>query len=281
MVLDRDSAPRQGRGMAIEAHDARAVEALRRAGRAAAATLAWVGAKIRPGISTKTIDRWVRDHTRSLGATPSQLGYRGSGDEGAGQATRSPKHNQGFPAAVCTSRNQVVCHGIPSEREVLLPGDIVNVDVTSCLGGYHGDTSATFIVGDARPEARHVVEVARRCRDIGVSAVRDGARLGDIGAQIEAFARQEGCSIVREFGGHGIGRKMHMDPHVPYVGVPGTGIRLRAGMAITIEPMVNLGGPEVRILEDGWTVVTADGQLSAQFEHTVLVTKTGAEILTQ
>jgi methionyl aminopeptidase len=184
---------------------------------------------------------------------------------------------------VCTSRNAVVCHGIPSPKEVLVQGDIVNVDVTTCLDGFHGDTSATFVVGDVHdvdPETLRLVDVARRCRDAGVAVVRDGARMGDIGAAIDALARAEGCSVVRDFGGHGIGRSMHQDPHVPHTGVKGAGMRLKAGMAITIEPMVNLGTHEVRMLGDGWTVVTADGKLSAQFEHTLLVTREGCEILT-
>jgi methionyl aminopeptidase len=182
---------------------------------------------------------------------------------------------------VCTSRNDVVCHGIPRPTERLATGDIVNVDVTTKLGGYHGDTSATFVIGEPSPEARHVVDVARRCRDAGVAVVRDGARLGDVGAAIAELAGREGCAVVREFGGHGIGREMHMDPHVAHVGVRGAGMRLRAGMTFTIEPMVNLGTAEVVILDDGWTVVTADGSLSAQFEHTVLVTRDGCEVLTR
>ncbi|HEY6463050.1 MAG TPA: M24 family metallopeptidase, partial [Polyangiaceae bacterium] len=143
-----------------------------------------------------------------------------------------------------------------------------------------GDTSATVAIGEPSPEARHVVDVARRCRDAGVSAVRDGARLGDVGAVIQELATREGCSVVRELGGHGIGRMMHAEPHVPHFGVRGAGLRLRAGMAITIEPMINLGGAGVRFLDDGWTVVTADGSLSAQFEHTVVVTRDGCEVLT-
>jgi methionyl aminopeptidase len=236
--------------------------ALRRAGRAAAGTLAHVAARLGPGVSTADIDAWVRADTARRGGTPSQLGY------------------QGFPAAVCTSRNHVVCHGIPRPEERLAPGDIVNVDVTTCLGGFHGDTSATFFVGEPSPEARHVVEVARRCRDAGIAAVREGARLGDIGAAIVELAHAEGCSVVRELGGHGIGRVMHAAPHVAHHGRRGSGARLRAGMVFTIEPMINLGGREVRFLDDGWTVVTADGSLSAQFEHTVLVTREGCEVLT-
>jgi methionyl aminopeptidase len=156
----------------------------------------------------------------------------------------------------------------------------VNVDVTTMLDGFHGDTSATFLIGEVSEEARRLVEVARRCRDAGVAQVRENARLGDIGAAIEELARKEGCSVVRDFGGHGIGRTMHAPPHVPHTGRRGSGIRLKAGMALTIEPMINLGGPEVQMLADGWTVVTADGSLSAQFEHTVLVTREGYEILT-
>jgi methionyl aminopeptidase len=228
----------------------------------AAATLTAIGARIRPGITTKEIDRWVRDDTAARGGGCSQLGYHG------------------FPAAVCTSRNEVVCHGIPSEHEVLEPGDIVNVDITTNAGGFHGDTSATFFIGDPSPEARHLVEATRRCLHAGIAEVRDGARLGDIGAAIEELAHREGLSVVREYGGHGIGRSMHEDPHVPHHGRRGSGLRLRAGMVITIEPMLNLGGPEVELLDDGWTVVTRDRSLSAQFEHTIYVTESGFEILT-
>jgi methionyl aminopeptidase len=248
--------------VAIEILSASEIELMRRAGQLAAATLALVGARLRAGMSTAEIDRLVREDTARRGGSPSQLGYHG------------------FPAAVCTSRNQVVCHGIPSARERLCPGDIINVDVTTNVGGYHGDTSATFIIGQASDEARRLVEVARRCRDAGIAVIREGARLGDIGAAIEELARAEGVSVVSEIGGHGIGRKMHADPHVAHTGRRGTGRRLKAGMALTVEPMVNLGGAGVRILDDGWTVVTADGSLSAQWEHTVLVLPDGYEILT-
>ena len=246
----------------VAIHGPREIEALRRAGAAAATTLAFVSERIRPGVSTAQIDAWVREHTAALGGTPSQLGFHG------------------FPAAVCTSRNEVVCHGIPRRDEVLASGDIVNVDVTTCLGGFHGDTSATWVVGEASAQTQRLVDIARACRDAGIAVVRDGARLGDIGAAIEEVARGAGVSVVREYGGHGIGRDMHMEPHVPHVGARGAGMRLRAGMALTIEPMVNAGGPEVRVLRDGWTVVTVDGSRSAQFEHTIVVTKDGCEITT-
>ncbi len=235
---------------------------MRRAGRAAAGTLAHVGRALRAGLSTADIDRLVREDTTRRGGRPSQLGFHG------------------FPAAVCTSRNHVVCHGVPSPTEHLVDGDIVNVDVTTCLGGFHGDTSATFCVGTPSPEARHVVETARRCRDVGIAVVRPGARLGDIGHAIQTLAHAEGCSVVHLFGGHGIGREMHEPPFVAHVGRPGDGLVLRAGTAFTIEPMINLGGPDVDVLADGWTVVTRDGRLSAQFEHTVLVTTDGHAILT-
>ncbi|MGZ6095585.1 MAG: type I methionyl aminopeptidase [Polyangiales bacterium] len=237
-------------------------EGMRRAGRVAAETLAFVGAKLRAGISTAQIDAWVREDTARRRGTPSQLGYHG------------------FPAAVCTSKNEVVCHGIPRRDELLREGDIVNVDVTTCFEGFHGDTSATFFIGEVKPEVRALVEVARACREAGISVVREGARLGDVGAAIEEHARRAGMGVVREYGGHGIGRKMHLPPHVSHVGTRGTGPRLRAGMCFTIEPMITLGSPEVRLLDDDWTVVTADGQPSAQFEHTILVTREGCEILT-
>jgi methionyl aminopeptidase len=248
--------------MAIEILNSSQIERMRRAGRVAAETLAFVGARLRPGMSTHEIDQLVREDTARRGGRPSQLGYHG------------------FPGAVCTSRNVVVCHGIPSAHEFLEPGDIINVDVTTELDGYHGDTSATFIVGEASADAQRLVEVARRCRDAGISVIREGARLGDIGAAISELARQEGVGVVTDFGGHGIGRRMHADPHVPHVGKRGAGVRLKTGMALTVEPMVNLGGAAVRALEDGWTIVTADGSLSAQWEHTVLVTAQGYEITT-
>lgn len=248
--------------MTIERFGADDLARLRRAGEAAAGTLAEVGAKLRAGVTTAQIDAWVREETARRGGRPSQLGYHG------------------FPAAVCVSRNHVVCHGVPSARERLADGDIVNVDVTTELDGFHGDCSATFVIGAASSEARALVEVARRCRDAGIAVVRPRARLGDIGAAIEEVARAAGVSVVTALCGHGIGRKMHEDLQVPHVGRRGTGIKLRPGMAFTIEPMVNLGRPEVRVLADGWTVVTADGSLSAQFEHTLLVTERGCEILT-
>jgi methionyl aminopeptidase len=249
--------------MAIVIHGADEIAKMRVAGQVAAGTLAYVASKLRAGTTTKDIDDWVREDTERRGALPSQLGYKG------------------FPAAVCTSRNEVVCHGIPNPTHVLLPGDIVNVDVTSNIDGFHGDTSATFQIGEVSDAARHVVDVCRRCLQAAIEVVKDGARLGDIGAAIVEIAAAEGCGVVEEFGGHGIGRKMHMAPHVPHAGKAGRGVRLRAGMIFTIEPMITIGHPRVVVLDDGWTAVTHDGSPTAQFEHTVLVTRTGHEILTQ
>jgi methionyl aminopeptidase len=248
--------------VSVEIFSAAEVVKLRRAGAVAAATLAHVGAKLRAGITTADIDAWVREDTSRRGAKPSQLGYKG------------------FPHAVCVSRNRVVCHGMPSVRERLEDGDIVNIDVTSHLDGFHGDCSATFLIGEASADARRLVDVARRARDAGIAVVRAGARLGDVGAAIDELARREGCSVVQEYGGHGIGRKMHAEPHVPHAAARGSGMRLRAGMAFTIEPMINAGRAAVKLLPDGWTVVTADDSLSAQFEHTVVVTEDGCEVTT-
>ena len=247
--------------MSVEIKTMRDVQAMRVVGRMAGETLLVIGRALRAGMTTDDINKLVYEDTIRRGARPSQLGYHG------------------FPKSVCTSRNEVVCHGIPGP-ERLEDGDIVNVDVTTELNGFHGDTSATFTIGEVSAEAQHVVDVTRRCMMAGIAAVRPDGRLGDIGAAIVALADREGCSVVSEYGGHGIGRRMHADPHVPHVGVRGEGIRLRTGMAITIEPMICLGKPKTRLLDDGWTVVTADGALTAQFEHTILVTAEGAEILT-
>lgn len=248
--------------MAIVIHGVHEIAAMRRAGAVAAATLAHVAGRIRAGITTAEIDAWVRADTAHRGAHPSQLGYKG------------------FPATVCTSRNEVVCHGIPSPHVRLEEGDIVNVDVTSNIGGFHGDTSVTFCLGEPSAPACHVVDVSRRGLADAIEVVRPGARLGDVGAAIEDLAHAEGCTVVTEFAGHGIGRHMHMPPQVVHTGPAGSGLRLREGMTFTIEPMITIGGPSLRILDDGWTVVTDDGSPSAQFEHTVLVTSRGAEILT-
>lgn len=248
--------------MKIKLYEGEALEKIRRACRSAAETLHFVCEQVRPGLSTADIDRLVRAETKRRGAEPSQLGYHG------------------FPAAVCTSRNDVVCHGIPREGDILGEGDILNIDVTSNLNGFHGDTSRMVRIGDVAPEATHLLDVVERCLDAGIQQVRPGAHFGDIGFAIARLAAREGCSVVRDYGGHGIGSEMHMAPHVSHVGRRGEGLRMKAGMVFTIEPMVNLGQPEVQTDDDEWTVRTVDGSWSAQMEHTVCVTEDGVEVLT-
>lgn len=237
------------------------LDAMRRAGRLAGQLLSQVGHWVQPGVTTQSIDDKVAAWTKERGAISAPLGYRG------------------FPRHCCISINDEVCHGIPGPR-VIQEGDIVNVDVTPILGGWHGDTNATFYAGAPSPEARHVTEVARKSLTIGLKQVRPGARLHDIGAAIQEYAEGQGCSIVRAYSGHGIGRIFHCEPTVPHFKPPGPGVKLKRGMCFTIEPMINLGVYDVDHLDDGWTVLTRDGALSAQFEHTIVVTKRGAEVLT-
>ncbi len=248
--------------MAIEIKSPREIDAIRKSCQMAAETLLLVGDNLRAGMTTEEINRLVHDDTVRRGAIPSPLNYHG------------------FPKSVCTSVNEVVCHGIPG-TQTLRDGDIINVDVTSFFGGFHGDTSATFYIGKPSPEARHLTEVARKSLELGIEQVRDGGRIGDIGAAIQEYAEGQGCSVVRQFVGHGIGRKFHEAPQVAHFGRRHSGDRMRTGMVFTIEPMINLGGWEVEVLEDDWTAVTRDGSLSAQFEHTVVVTRTGCEVLTR
>jgi len=250
------------RNKSVHIKTAREVELMRQVGRMAGETLHAVDALLRPGITTESINEFVHEHTLKMGATPAPLNYNG------------------FPKSVCTSVNHVVCHGIPGPQR-LVEGDIINVDVTHIFEGYHGDTSATFYVGEPSEQAKKVTETARRCLELGIAEVKPGARLGDIGAAIQEFAEGLGCGVVVDFVGHGIGRKFHEEPKVSHAGVRGRGERLRPGMTFTIEPMINLGSPDVEVLEDDWTAVTVDGELSAQFEHTLLVTQDGVEILTQ
>ena len=249
--------------MPIEIKSAKEIETMRVACQMAAETLLLVGEKLRAGMTTEEINTLVHEDTIRRGARPAPLNYRG------------------FPKSVCTSINDVVCHGIP-DNTVLKNGDIINVDITTFYGGFYGDTSATFYIGTPSPEARKVVEVARKSLDLGIAQVKEGARLGDIGAAIQEYVEGQGCSVVRDFVGHGIGRRFHEDPQVKHYGKRGAGERIKAGMTFTIEPMVNLGRFEVEIDPvDKWTVTTADGSLSAQFEHTVCVTKNGVDILTK
>ena len=249
----------------IEIMSSRDLERMRAACKLAADTLVMVGEHLRAGMTTDDINKLVHDYTLAHDAIPSPLNYHG------------------FPKSVCTSINEVVCHGIPGPQ-VLKDGDIINVDVTSYFpakDGFHGDTSATFYVGEPSADAKKVVEVARRCLELGIAEVKDNARLGDIGAAIQEYAQSQGCSVVRDYVGHGIGRVFHTAPQVPHYGKRGEGKRVKAGMVFTIEPMINLGRYECEVLADKWTVLTADRSLSAQFEHTIVVTQNGAEVLTQ
>jgi methionyl aminopeptidase len=242
---------------------------MREAGRFAAELLDVVAREIRPGLSTADIDRIVDEMTRARGGRSAPYGY-------GGRSGGTPP----FPAHCCTSVNDVVCHGIPDPGRVLEEGDIVNVDVTPVLAGYHGDTSRTFCVGEVSAVARRLVADTYRAMWLGIRAVRPGARTGDIGHAIQRFVEAQGYSVVREFTGHGIGRVFHTAPSILHYGTPGTGEPLLPGTTFTIEPMVNLGHWKTEILHDGWTAVTIDGTLSAQFEHTVLVTEEGVEVLT-
>ncbi len=238
------------------------IEKMRVAGRLAAEVLEILRPYVKPGITTEELDRIAHDHiTRVQQAIPAPLNYHG------------------FPKSICTSVNHQVCHGIPGPRK-LKKGDIINIDVTVLKDGYHGDTSKMFFVGEPTVLAKRVVRIAHECLVKGIEMVRPGIRLGDIGHVIQQHAERNGCSIVREYCGHGIGRGFHEEPQVLHYGEPGTGITLEPGMTFTIEPMVNAGRREVRLLADGWTVVTKDHSLSAQWEHTVLVTESGVEVLT-
>jgi methionyl aminopeptidase len=235
---------------------------MRAAGRAAAEVLMMIEPHVRAGISTEEIDRICHDYiVNTLGCIPAPLNYKG------------------FPKSVCTSVNHVVCHGIPGPK-VLKKGDLVNIDVTVIKDGWHGDTSKMFHVGEPSVLARRLSETAHAAMVEGIRRVRPGVRLGDIGAAIQQFAEARGFSVVREYCGHGIGQIFHEEPQVLHYGKAGTGLELQAGMTFTIEPMINAGARDVKLLPDGWTVVTKDHSLSAQWEHTVLVTDDGVEVLT-
>jgi len=260
-VLPTDLQEVYARKYGIRVKTPKDIEAIRRAGRLVVETLDLVAPRIRPGITTDEINTWVHDFTVKNGAVPAPLNYRG------------------YPKSVCVSVNEVICHGIPGER-VLKDGDIVNVDVTSILDGYYADANKTYFVGSPGPDARKIVAVARECLRQGVAMVKPGNTVGDIGWAIQTHAESQGCSVVREFVGHGIGVDFHEPPQVPHFGRKGDGLVLIPGMVFTIEPMINLGRKELRILEDDWTAVTRDGSLSAQFEQTLLVTADGYESLT-
>jgi methionyl aminopeptidase len=244
------------------------IEAMREACRVTAMVLDAVGDIVRPGISTEEINTFVDRMTRELGAVPAPLNYKG------------------FPKSVCTSLNDVVCHGIPSPYVTLKTGDIINIDVTSIKNGFHGDASRMYFVGGEEvcsAESRELVEITKRALHVGIETVRPGSHVGDIGAAIQGFIQStgKGYGIVREYTGHGLGREFHEPPQVVHIGKKGMGEKLAPGMTFTIEPMINVGDPRTVLSKvDGWTVRTADGSLSAQWEHTILVTPSGHEILT-
>lgn len=240
------------------------IEKMRVAGRLAAEVLEMIEPYIKPGVTTGELDRICHDYiVNEQKAIPAPLNYRG------------------FPKSICTSVNHVICHGIPSDSKVLKNGDILNIDITVIKDEYHGDTSKMFFVGERKIAAERLVRVTQECMYKGIELVRAGARLGDIGHAIQTHAEAHHYSVVRDYCGHGIGRVFHEEPQVMHYGKPGTGFELKEGMTITIEPMINQGKFQCKLLPDGWTVVTKDHKLSAQWEHTVLVTADGYEVLTR
>ena len=243
------------------------VAKMRVAGRLAAEVLDFITPHVQAGVTTGEIDRLCHDYiVKEQGAIPAPLNY-------------APPGYPPYPCSVCTSVNHVVCHGVPGDKK-LKAGDILNIDITVIKDEFHGDTSRMFFVGAPSIQARRLCEITYECMWRGIRAVRPGARLGDIGHAIQTYAEGNGYSVVREFCGHGIGRKFHEEPQILHYGHPGTGMELRSGMVFTVEPMINAGRPDIRQLADGWTIVTKDHSLSAQWEHTVVVNDEGFEVLT-
>jgi methionyl aminopeptidase len=245
----------------IKLHGPEAFAAMRKAGQLAAAALDMLVPHVAPGVATERLDDLVFEFAMDHGAIPAPLNYRG------------------FPKSICTSINHVVCHGIPGPKP-LREGDILNIDVTLIVDGWHGDTSRMYPVGRINRRAERLIQVTYEALELGIAAVRPGATTGDIGHAIQVFAEAERCSVVRDFCGHGLGQVFHDRPNILHYGEPGEGVVLQPGMLFTIEPMINLGKPHVKVLPDGWTAVTRDRELSAQFEHTVGVTETGCEVFT-
>jgi len=249
--------------MSVDIKSPEEIEKMRVAGRLAAEQLEMIRAYIQPGISTGELDRICHEFTVQVqSAIPAPLNYKG------------------FPKSICTSVNHVVCHGIPSDQKILKEGDVINVDVTVIKDGYHGDTSQTFLVGKCSVLAQRLARITQECLYRGIEAVKPGNALGDIGYAIQSHAEKNQYSVVREYCGHGIGMIFHDEPQVLHYGTRGTGLLLEAGMTFTIEPMINAGKRHVKLLPDQWTVVTKDHKLTAQWEHTILVTETGYEVLT-
>ena len=240
----------------------RELSIMRKAGQISQKALRLAGEAVEPGVSTWELDKIVRQYIESMGATPSFL------------------HYNGFPASACISVNNVVIHGIPSKSTLLKKGDIVGIDIGACYEGYHGDNAWTFACGEVSDEAQALLDATEKSLFLGIEQAVPGNRVGDIGHAVQAYVEARGYSVVRDFVGHGVGAKLHEDPSVPNYGTPGRGVRLMPGMVIAIEPMVNMGKPGVKILDDGWTTVTQDGSLSAHFEHTVAITPDGPVLLT-
>lgn len=251
----------------VELRSKAEIEAMRRAGDLVARAFASLRPRVRAGVRLSELDRIAEEFIRSEDADPIYKGYRPS-------PSVPP-----FPGAICAAVNEQVVHGFPLPRK-LAEGDVVGIDIGAVVDGWIGDACYTYPVGDVPPRANKLLEVTRECLDAAVAEVKPGKRLGDVGAAIQELAESHGYGVVRELGGHGVGRKLHEEPHVNHFGRRGHGMRLREGMTFTIEPMINEGTPDIRLLEDGWTIVTADGKLSAQYEHTVAVTADGCEILT-
>jgi methionyl aminopeptidase len=258
--VDAAAAPLRKTGQ-IKIHGPDGFAGMREAGRLVADCLDLLAAEVKPGVSTDRLDRFVFEYAMDHGAWPATLMYRG------------------YTKSTCTSINHVVCHGIPNEKP-LKDGDIVNIDVTLILDGWHGDSSRMYPVGAVPRRAERLIEVTHEAMMRGIAAIRPGATTGDIGAAIQSYVEAQHMSVVRDFCGHGVGRLFHDEPNIIHVGRPGEGITLRPGMIFTVEPMINLGRPHVKVLSDGWTAVTRDRSLSAQFEHAVGVTKDGVEIFT-
>lgn len=261
LQVNRDPGAMYAQRYKIRLKEEADIEGIRKAGQLVLDTFEQIEDKIRPGIKTDEINTIVHEFTIDNGAQPAPLNYRG------------------FPKSVCVSINEEVCHGIPGKR-VLADGDIVNVDITSVLNGYYADANKTFFAGTPGPDARKIVSVASECLKRGISMVKPGNTVGDVGWAIQTYAEDQGCSVVRDFVGHGVGFEFHESPQIPHFGQKGQGIRFIPGMVFTIEPMINLGNKELKILADNWTAVTRDGSLSAQFEQTILVTQSGYESLT-
>ena len=249
--------------MTVKLRTTEQIEKMRVAGRLAAEVLELIGEYVVPGVSTEELDRICHDHiVNKQKAIPACLGYRG------------------FPKSICTSVNQVVCHGIPSQKKILKSGDIINIDVTVIKDGWYGDTSKMYTVGKVPEHARRLIKVSQECLYKGIEMVRPGVKLGDIGHAIQTYAESNYYSVVRDYCGHGIGSEFHEEPQVLHYGKPNTGLELKAGMTFTIEPMVNAGKYGTKLKRDGWTVETKDGRLSSQWEHTMLVTTDGVEVFT-